>query len=74
MLGGDSNREKMAVFKFEDYDEEEADVITLYLVSPRRVPSNALGPDIEAASICTCHERESALAIAEAWNAYYIKN
>ena len=64
----------MAVFKFEDYDDEEEDVVVLYLIAPRRFADEALGSAIEDASICTCAEKQDAVAIAEAWNAYHIKN
>ena len=66
--------QKMVVVESEDYDEDESEVFTFYVLTPEAVAAGGFGAFIEDESICTCSDRQSALAIAEAWNAYYIKN
>ena len=61
---------RMTVIAFEELDEDDGGMFTFYLVAPEE--AQAAGREIE--SICTCDDLQHALAIATAWNAYFIKN
>ena len=72
MSVSETNREKMAVFSAEEYDDGE--VFKYFYVSPERCADGPFGSTFETNSICTCNHQDDAVAIAEAWNAYHIKN